>query len=172
MGQKISPISLRTGINKDWASRWFGGRKYVSYLKDDLQIRNFLDKRLKNMGIDRVDIERGADTLNIVIHTARPGLLIGRGGGGVEELKKLIQKLVKNKISIKLEIQEFKNAELSAKIMAESIADQTEKRIPYRRVLNQALSKIIANKQAKGAKVQVSGRLNGSEIARTEHLEE
>jgi small subunit ribosomal protein S3 len=172
MGQKISPISLRTGINKDWASRWFGGRKYVNYLKDDLKIREFLEKHLKNTGIDKVDICRGADVLNVTIYTARPGLLIGRGGGGVEELKKLIQKLVKNRVSIKLEIQEFKNAELSAKIMAESMAEQTEKRIPYRRVLNQALSKIMSNKNAKGAKVQIAGRLNGSEIARTEHLDE
>lgn len=172
MGQKISPTSFRIGINKDWASRWFGGRKYPAYLKDDVAVRAFLDKKLKNMGVDRVDIERGTDILNVVIHTARPGLIIGRGGSGVEELKKAIHTVVKRKIPVRLEIQEIKSPESSARVMAESIADQFEKRIPFRRVLKQTLAKIIANRDVKGAKIQVGGRLDGAEIARTEHLEE
>lgn len=172
MGQKVSPTSLRTGINKDWQSRWFGGRKYTSYLKDDFAVRDFLGKKLKNMGVDRIEIERGTDILNVIIYTARPGLLIGRGGGGVEELKNNIQKKLKNKIAIRVEVQEIKSPELSAKIMAESIVEQIEKRIPYRRIMKQALIKILANKQAKGAKIQIGGRLDGAEIARTEHLEE
>lgn len=172
MGQKINPTSLRTGINKDWQSRWFGGRKYVSYLKDDIAVRTFLIKKLKNMGIDRVEIERGTDALNIVIYTARPGLLIGRGGGGVEELKNLIQKKMKDKISIRIEVQEIKNPELSAMVMAESMVEQIEKRVPFRRIMKQTITKIMANKQAKGVKIQVGGRLDGAEIARVEHLEE
>ncbi len=172
MGQKISPTSLRIGIIKDWKSHWFGGRKYSDYLKDDVAVRAFLEKKLKNIGIDRTEIERGTDVLNIIIYTARPGLLIGRGGGGVEDLKNSIQKLVKNKLAVRIEIQEIKNPELSAKIMAESIVDQIEKRIPYRRTMKQALSKIMANKQAKGAKIYLGGRLDGAEIARSEHLEE
>ncbi len=172
MGQKISPTSFRIGIQKDWASRWFGGRKYVPYLKDDVAVRAFLHEKLKNIGVDRVELERGTDTLNVVIYTARPGLLIGRGGTGVEELKNAIQKLLKNKVSVRIEIQEIKNPEASAMIMAESIIDQVEKRIPFRRIMKQTLAKIMANKQVKGAKILMGGRLDGAEIARSEHLEE
>ena len=172
MGQKISPTSLRIGINKDWASHWFGGRKYMSYLKDDLKVRTFLEKKLKNMGIDRIELERGTDVLNIVVHTSRPGFLIGRGGAGVEELKDAVRKLLKNKISVRLEIQEIKNPESSAKVMAESMVEQIEKRIPFRRIMKQTLAKIMANRQNKGAKIMLGGRLDGAEIARSEHLEE
>lgn len=172
MGQKISPISFRMGINKDWASHWFGGRKYRDYLKTDLKVRTFLGKKLKNMGIDRVELERGTDSLNIVIYTSRPGFLIGRGGTGVEELKEAVKNLLKKKIAIRLEIQEIKNPEASAQIMAESMVEQIEKRIPFRRILKQTLAKIIANREVKGAKLVMGGRLDGSEIARSEHLEE
>ncbi|MDP3792801.1 MAG: 30S ribosomal protein S3 [bacterium] len=172
MGQKISPISFRVGITKDWASRWFGGRKYPDYLKDDLKVRKFLDKKLKGMSVDRVDLERGTDSLNVIVFTSRPGFLIGRGGTGVEDLKQEIYKLLKKKISVRLEIQEIKNPEFSATIMAESMVEQTEKRIPFRRVLKQTLAKIMANRQVKGAKVMMGGRLDGAEIARSEHLEE
>lgn len=172
MGQKISPTSLRVGITKDWASRWFGGRKYPAYLKDDLKVRTFLNKKLKGMSVDRIDLERGTDALNIIVFTSRPGFLIGRGGTGIEEIKREIHQLLKKKISVRLEIQEIKNPEFSAKIMVESIVEQIEKRIPFRRVLKQTLAKIMANKQAKGAKVMIGGRLDGAEIARSEHLEE
>ncbi len=172
MGQKISPTSFRVGINKDWLSRWFGGRKYQVYLKNDLKVRNFLEKKLKNMGIDKIELERGTDLLNVIIYTSRPGFLIGRGGTGVEELKNEIKKTLKGKVAIRLEIQEIKNPELSAKVMAESMVEQVEKRIPYRRILKQTISKIMANKQAKGVKVMIGGRLDGAEIARSEHLGE
>ncbi|MEK7124921.1 MAG: 30S ribosomal protein S3 [Patescibacteria group bacterium] len=172
MGQKISPTSLRIGINRDWASRWFGGAKYTGYLKDDLRVRTYLEKRLKGMAVDRIEIERGTDTLNVSIITARPGLIIGRGGAGVEEIKQGISKLLKGKMAIRLEIQEIKSPESSAAVMAESIADQIEKRIPFRRLLKQTLAKIIASRDVKGAKIQIAGRLDGAEIARTEHLEE
>ena len=172
MGQKISPTSLRIGINKDWASRWFGGRKYRGYLRDDLKVRAFLEKKLKNMGIDKVELERGTDSLNVIIHTSRPGFLIGRGGTGVEELREKIRNLLKRKIAIRLEIQEIKNQEISAKVMAESMVEQVEKRIPYRRIMKQTLAKIMANRQVKGAKLMMGGRLDGAEIARSEHLEE
>lgn len=172
MGQKVSPTSLRTGISKDWASRWFGGRKYVPYLKDDVAVRDFLSKKLKGMSIDRTELERGTDSLNVIIFTARPGLLIGRGGTGVEELKSAVHRLLKKKVAVRIEIQEIKSPELSATIMAESIADQIEKRLPFRRLMKQSLSKIMANKGAKGAKIQLGGRLDGAEIARSEHLEE
>lgn len=172
MGQKVSPTSFRTGISKDWASRWFGGRKYVRYLKDDVAVRSFLAKKLKGMSVDRVELERGTDSLNIIVFTARPGLLIGRGGTGVEELRTFVHQLLKKKVSVRVEIQEIKSPELSATIMAESIAEQIEKRLPFRRLMKMSLFKIMANKQAKGAKIQLGGRLDGGEIARTEHLEE
>jgi len=144
----------------------------MSYLKDDLKVRTFLEKKLKNMGIDRIELERGTDVLNIVVHTSRPGFLIGRGGAGVEELKDAVRKLLKNKISVRLEIQEIKNPESSAKVMAESMVEQIEKRIPFRRIMKQTLAKIMANRQNKGAKIMLGGRLDGAEIARSEHLEE
>lgn len=172
MGQKISPTSFKLSINKDWKSRWFGGKKYPLFLKEDLDIRNLLTKRLKNMSVDRTEIERSPDVLSIIITTARPGLIIGRGGTGIEDLKKEIQKMVKRKTAIRIEVQEFKNPEMSAAIMAESMVEQTEKRMPYRRVLKQTLAKIIANRAVKGAKVTIAGRLDGKDIARTEHLEQ
>jgi len=173
MGHKISPTSFRIGIQKDWLSRWFGQRKYISLLKDDVAVRAFLEKKMKNMSVDRVEIERGTDLLNIIIFSSRPGLLIGRGGTGIDELKTAIRKVLKKKVGVRIEIQEIKNPESSAAIMAESIADQIEKRLPFRRIMKQTLAKIIASKQAKGAKIQLSGRLApGAEIARTEHLEE
>lgn len=171
MGQKISPTSLRIGIQKDWSSRWFGGRKYIPYLKDDLAVRKFLTGKLKGMGVADVQIERGSNALNVIIFTSRPGLLIGRGGTGIEDLKKAIKTVLKKKVSIRLEVQELKHPELSAAVMAESIVDQIEKRIPFRRIMKQTLAKIIANREVKGAKIQMGGRLDGAEIARTEHLE-
>lgn len=172
MGQKISPTSLRLSINKDWKSKWFGAKKYPQFLKEDVAIRKFLDKKLKNMSVDKVGIERSPDVLSIVISTARPGLIIGRGGTGIEDLKADIAKLIKRKTAVRLDVQEFKNPESSAKIMAEQMTEQIEKRLPYRRVLKQTLAKIMANRDVKGAKVRMSGRLDGNEIARTEHLEE
>lgn len=172
MGQKISPISLRLGINRDWASRWFGGRNYVPYLKQDLALRALLDKKLRNMSVDRVEIERGTDTLTVTVFTARPGLVIGRGGAAIEELKKKISALLKKKIAVRLEIQEIKNPESSAMVMAESIAEAIERRMPFRRLMKQSLSKMIASRDVKGAKIQIGGRLDGAEIARLEHLEE
>jgi len=172
MGQKISPTSFRTGIQKDWASTWFGGRKYIPYLKDDLAVRTFLEKKLKGLGVADIQLERGSDTLNVIITTSRPGLLIGRGGTGIEELKKVISSRLKKKVAIRLEVLEFRNPEESARVMAESIVEQIEKRIPFRRLMKQTLIKIMSSRQVKGAKIYMGGRLDGAEIARSEHLEE
>lgn len=172
MGQKISPTSFRTGIQKDWASTWFGGRKYIPYLKDDLAVRTFLEAKLKGLGVADIRLERGSDVLNVIITTSRPGLLIGRGGTGIEELKKAISSRLKKKVAIRLEVQEFRNPEESARVMAESIVEQIEKRIPFRRLMKQTLAKIMTSRQVKGAKIYMGGRLDGAEIARAEHLEE
>ena len=172
MGHKVSPISFRITFNKRWMSRWFNLKNYKEMLEEDMIIRDFLEKKLKNMSVDRVEIEKSPDRISVIIFTARPGLIIGRGGAGVEDVKKELAKRIKRKIQVKIDIQEYKNPETSAKIMAESIAEQIERRLPFRRVLKQTLSKIMAGNNVFGAKVQVSGRLNGAEIARTEHLEE
>ena len=172
MGQKISPTSFRISINKDWQSRWFKVRNYPEFLKEDVEIRKFLDKKLKNMSIDKIEIERSPDVLAITVYTARPGLIIGRGGTGIEDLKAEVAKLIKRKTAIRLDVQEFKNPETSARIVAEQMAEQIEKRIPYRRVLKQSIARIMSNRDVKGAKVTIGGRLDGNDIARTEHLEQ
>lgn len=172
MSQKISPNSFRLGFNKEWLSRWFSAKKYKEFLQEDVKIRDFLDKKLKNMSVDKTEIEKSPDTLSVIVHTSRPGLIIGRGGTGIEDLKREIQKIVKRQTSIKIEIKEFKNPESSAKIMADSITEQIERRIPFRRIMKQTLTKIAANREVRGVKIQIAGRLDGSEIARTEHLEQ
>ncbi len=172
MGHKISPISLRLGFTKDWRSRYFAKRDIVKYLKEDVKIRKFLEKRLRFMGVDNIEIERNPGEIRVIIHTSRPGLIIGRGGAGSDEIKKETEKLIEAKTRIKIEIQEYKNPEASAAITAEQIIEKIERRMPFRRVLKQALAKIIANREVKGGKIEIKGRLNGSEIARTEHMEE
>ena len=163
---------MRLGINREWSSRWFGGAKYPQFLKDDLAIRDFLAKRLKNMGVDSILIERGNNALRVTIHSARPGLIIGRGGAGVQELNQKLGKLLKFKYPVQLEITEVKNPDGSAAVVAEHIIDQIEKRTPYRRIMKMTMLKIMASRDVKGAKLQLSGRLDGAEIARVEHMEE
>lgn len=172
MGQKISPTSIRLGFTQDWRSRYFAKRDLIKNLKDDLKIRNFLDKKLRFMGVAKVEIERTPGQLKIIIYTSRPGLIIGRGGSGSDELKKEIDKLVKPEAPIRIEIQEYKGPETSAAIMAEQIVERVEKRVPFRKVIKQALAKIMSNREVKGAKIGIKGRLDGAEIARVEHLSE
>ncbi len=172
MGQKVSPISLRLGVHRDWRSRWFSTRQYSSYLKEDIRIRKFLENKLKGMSVHRIEIERSPDVFTIIVNSARPGLIIGRSGTGIEELKKQVSSMIKRKTSVRVEVQEFKQPELSSAIMAEIMVEQLEKRIPFRRVLKQAITKILANRDVKGVKLAVAGRLNGAAIARTEHMEE
>ena len=172
MGQKVSPTGFRVGVIKGWSSRWFGGDKYPEYLKTDLTIRRFLTKRLRGMAVDSVEIERGPGRLKVIINTARPGLVIGRGGTGIEAIKKELHDLLKRKVRMQVDVQEVRNPDGSAAVVAESIAEQLEKRMPFRRVMKQTLTRLLASRDVKGAKLQVSGRLNGSEIARTEHMEQ
>ena len=170
MGQKTSPISMRLGFTKDWRSRYFANRELVQYLKDDVKIRGFLEKKLRFMSVDRVEIERTAGQLKAIIHTSRPGLIIGRGGAGIEDLKKEIDKLIAGSVPVRLEIQEYKSPETSATIMAEQIIERIERRIPFRRIMKQAVSKIASHREVKGVKIELKGRLDGAEIARTEHM--
>jgi len=172
MGQKINPISLRLPVNKEWKSRWFSSKNYKSFLQEDLKIRTFLQKKFKGMGVERVSIERSPNAVSIIIGTSRPGLLIGKGGSSIEEIKKILSRMTKSKANMRIDIQEVKNPEASAPIMAESMAEQLEKRMSYRRLMKMTLSKIMASKGVKGVKIALSGRLDGNEIARAEHMEQ
>jgi small subunit ribosomal protein S3 len=172
MGQKVSPVGLRLGVHRNWASRWFGGAKYPAFLKDDLAIRSFLEARLKNMGVDSVHIERGNNALRVTINSARPGLIIGRGGMGIQDLQQRLIKMLGGKVPLQLEVVEVRNPDASAAVVAEYLVDQIEKRTPYRRLMRMAMMKIMASRDVKGAKIQLSGRLDGAEIARLEHLEQ
>lgn len=171
LAQKNSPIANRLGIIEDWRSRWFSIKNYKSYLHDDLRIREYLDKRLRGFSVDKIEIERSPGQLMLRLWTARPGLIIGRGGTGIEELKSELESIIEDKTRVRLEVQEIKKPTMSAAIVAEQIAEQIERRVPFRRTMKQAFAKIIANPEVKGAKIQISGRLDGSEIAREEHTE-
>ena len=174
MSHKVHPKAYRIKETKDWQSRGFYGKKIAQYLEEDFKIRELLKKRLPLNTLESTEIERSGNKLNIIISTSRPGLIIGRGGEGIEKLKKLLEKElgIKKRGELKIEIKEVKNTWVSASLVSRWIASRVEKRIHFRRVLKRALSQIISNREVKGARVQVSGRLNGIEIARTEWLRE
>ena len=172
MARKINPFLHRLGIINDWKSRWFNVKKYKQYLKNDIELRSFLEKKLENASVEDIIIERSSNSLIVNIHSARPGIIIGRGGTGVEELKAAVVKKVNENLEIKINIIEIRNYELSAKLVAQSISEQIQKRAPFRRTLKQAIERTMQNKQAKGIKVEISGRLDGAEMARTEWLSE
>lgn len=173
MTHKVHPKAYRLRRIGDWNTRGFY-KKPADFLEQDFKIRKYIEEKLARIGIEKVEIERFANKVNIIISSARPGLIIGRGGEGVEQLKKEIEaKVIKaNKIPVRIEIREIKNPWTSASLSAQWAAQQIERRVPYRRIMKQALSKIRANKEIKGARIEVSGRLNGVEIARREWLGE
>ncbi len=172
MGHKINPISNRIPLTSAWQSRWFGGNKFKLYLVADFKIRDFIQKKLNNAGVKSVTIIRSRDKLAIEVVTSKPGLVIGRGGQGIGELKAQVQQTFypSGVPAIRIDIIEDRNPELSAELVAQNIGNQIERRIPYRRACKQALEKTMA-KNAKGIKIIVSGRLNGAEIARTEKFQ-
>ncbi|HBV33393.1 TPA: 30S ribosomal protein S3 [Patescibacteria group bacterium] len=170
MGQKVHPISFRTGVVYTWKSKWFSARNYTALLASDIKIRKWLKSKLRGSAVDKVEIERSPTAVNVIIHTAKPGLIIGRGGAQVEELKKEIKKrFLKPNENLQLNIQEVGKGGLSANVVAESMALEIEKRMPFRRVMKQAMDQVM-KAGGLGVKVQVAGRLNGAEIARTETL--
>jgi len=176
MTHKVHPKAFRIKDITDWQSRAFYGKKFSEYLREDFEIREFLKKKLINASVEKVEIERFPRKINIIITSARPGIIIGRGGGGVEELRKDIEKTLKiKKISLpakelRIEIREIKEVWASASLVAQWIAQQIEKRIRYRRVLKQVLDKVIIHKVVQGARVEIAGRLDGATIARREWL--
>ncbi len=166
MGQKVSPIGLRMGINKTWESKWFADNKnFAKYLDKDVKIRKFLDKRLKDASVSSILIERNPKMTNIIINTAKPGVVIGHGGDEIEKLKKEISKLVSENIQIS--IKEIKNPDLDAALVAENIARQIEGRVSFRIAQKRAIRNTM-KAGAKGIKTSVSGRLGGADMARTE----
>lgn len=179
MGHKVHPFIFRMGIVTNWKSRWFSKKQYKELLEQDVKLRSFVAEKLAKAGVNSIEIERFANQVNIIVKTARPGLVIGRGGKGVEELRKDIKKIIQkdkksklDKIEVNLEIEEVRNPTSQARIVGQEMASQIEKRFPYRRVMKQALDKIMANKEVLGAKVMTKGRLNGAEIARKEQLKQ
>ena len=170
MGQKVNPHGLRIGIIKDWDTKWYAAdNAFGDLLVEDVKIRRFIKKKLYIAGISRIEIERAANKIKININTAKPGLVIGKGGAGIEELRKEVEKMT-NK-SVLLNISEIKNPELDAQLQAENIASQLEKRISFRRAMKQAMSRTM-KLGSRGIKTACSGRLGGAEIARTEHYHE
>lgn len=172
MGQKVNPIAFRLGILYQAKSRWFNDKKnYRLFLRQDVQIRDWIKEKLKTARVSHVNIERSGNTMKIHIHTSRPGVIIGRGGSALEDLKKGVKKLVDPKINIDLNIIEVKKPDLEADLVMQNIVEQLEKRIPFRKAMKRAIGQVMAA-GGLGVKVMVSGRLNGAEIARTEMLAE
>jgi small subunit ribosomal protein S3 len=169
VGQKIHPNGLRVGIIRDWESKWYAEKDYATLLHEDLKIREYIDKKLVDASVSKVEIERAAKRVNISIHTAKPGMVIGKGGSEVEALRKQLNSITGKRVHIN--IIEIKRADLDAKLVAESIARQLETRVSYRRAQKQAIQRTIRS-GAKGIKTQVSGRLGGADIARSEHYSE
>ncbi len=169
MGQKTHPIGFRLGVNKTWSSKWYSKTEYVKFLHEDLKLRAFLKKKLRHAGVSKIEIERVAQKAKINIFTARPGIVIGKKGSGIDQLKIEAQKIAKSEIF--LNIMEVRKAEADAQLIAESIADQLQKRIAFRRAMKKAMSQAFKFGVA-GIKVQCSGRLGGAEIARVERYAE
>ncbi|MEK7505412.1 MAG: 30S ribosomal protein S3 [Patescibacteria group bacterium] len=175
MSHTVHPYSHRLGIIRDWKSRWFaGGKDYPALLKADIILREYLAIRLRGMYLADVQIERGEKTLRVILRTSRPGLIIGRSGEGSEKLRKDITSLfAKKKLdmpkSFKLDIEEVRSPESNAAIVASMIAESLEKRMPFRRVMKQTVDKVMANRDVEGVRVVLSGRLGGTDIARTEY---
>ncbi len=169
MGQKVSPIGLRIGIIRDWESRWYAEKDYADLLHEDLKIREYIESRLKDAAIAGVEIERAANRVNVTIRTAKPGMVIGKGGSEVEALRKELSKLTGKRVHVN--IFEIKAPDLNAKLVAENIATQLENRVAFRRAMKQAIQRAM-RAGAKGIRTEVSGRLNGADIARSESYSE
>lgn len=180
MGQKINPNSLRLGIIEEWKSRWFPKKiNFKDSLQEDVLIRKIIKEKISQAGIDRIDIEKVGNKHKVLIKASRPGLIIGRGGKGIEELTKTIEqalkkikkeKGIKETVSLSLNIEEIKRSDVSANVIAQNIAWDLEKRMPFRRIMKKNLEQVLQLKGVEGAKIKLSGRLGGAEIARFEQL--
>jgi len=166
VGQKVNPIGLRVGIIRDWDAKWYAeGKEFVETLHEDIKVRDFIRLKLPNSWISRIEIERAANRMRVTIHTAKPGVVIGRGGAGIERLRQELDKLTGRQTHIN--IMEIRVPELDAQLVAESVAAQLEKRVAFRRAMKQAMGRTM-RAGAKGVRIMVSGRLGGAEMSRTE----
>lgn len=172
MGQKVNPKSLRIGITTTWRSRWFSTKDFAKNLKQDIQLRRAVMNKWKSASIADVEVERSAGVVRVIILTSRPGVLIGRGGSGIEDLSKFIKStfFAGKKVDLKIEVKEVKNYEKSASLVAQQVAEQLERRMPFRRVLKTTIDQVDKNRDVKGVKIEVSGRLGGAEMSRKEWL--
>ncbi len=173
MGQKVNPIGFRLGNTFSWKSRWFANKEYSNNLLEDHAVRNYLQKKLGSAGLVQVDIERSLTTIKIVLYVARPGVVIGKGGAQLEMVKQDVERMLNKsktpqaKVRVEIKVEEVKKADLSAKLVAERIAEQLIKRFPHRRAVSQALERVMQS-GGKGVKIALSGRIGGAEIARSE----
>ena len=175
MTHVVHPYAHRLGIIRDWKSRWFAsGEKYVDHLRADVTIRQFLEKKLRGFYVSLIEIERSEKQYRIAIHTSRPGMVIGRSGDGIEKIKTTLKKeMMRKKITapeLKLDVVEVTSPEADAAIVAAMVAEGIEKRLPFRRVLKMTMEKVMANRDVKGARIAVAGRLGGAEMARREEI--
>jgi small subunit ribosomal protein S3 len=169
VGQKVNPVGLRIGIIRDWESKWFAEKDFGTLLLEDVKIREYLKNKLKDSAVSHIDIERAANRVNVTIHTAKPGMVIGKGGAEVEVIRNYIAGMSNKKVHIN--ISEIKSPDLDAILVAEAVALQLERRVSFRRAMKQAMQRTMRS-GAKGIKVATSGRLGGAEIARTEGYSE
>ncbi len=169
MGQKVNPHGLRVGVIKDWSSKWYAEGKFADYLVEDYNIRKFLKKRLYSAGISDIDIERASDRVRITIHTSKPGFVIGKGGAEIEKVKKELTKYTSDTVIV--DVKEVKKPDLDAQLVAESIAQQLENRIAFRRAMKSVMQRTMRS-GAKGIKTSISGRLGGADMARQEFYSE
>ncbi len=170
MGQKVNPHGMRVGVIKDWDSRWYAEADFSDNLVEDYNIRKFVKKELYSAGISKIEIERASDRVKVFIYTAKPGVVIGKGGADIEKLKAKIQKLTTKKVSI--DIKEIKRPDGDAQLVAENIALQLENRVSFRRAMKSVMSRTMKTAGVKGIKTSVSGRLGGADMARTEFYSE
>ena len=169
MGQKVNPHGLRVGVIKDWDSRWYADAEYADYLVEDYNIRKFLKKKLYSAGVSKIEIERASDGGKVILYTAKPGVVIGKGGAEIEVTKKELSKLTDKKVLV--DIKEIKRPDRDAQLVAENIAQQLENRVAFRRAMKSCIGRTMKT-GAKGIKTAVSGRLGGADIARTEFYSE
>ena len=170
MGQKINPHGFRLGITTDWKSRWYADKQYSEYVKEDVEIRRMLSKGMERAGISKVEIERTRDRVRVDIHTARPGIVIGRRGAEADRIRGQLEKLTKKQVQ--LNILEVKNAESDAQLVAQGVAEQLSNRVAFRRAMRKAIQSAMRSPQVKGIRVQCSGRLGGAEMSRSEFYRE
>lgn len=171
MGQKVNPIGLRLGVTRTWESVWYSHKNYSKWLHEDLKIRKAIKKEFYSAGIARTDIERSGERLKIIIHTAKPGIVVGRKGVGIEKIKEMVLKIAKDATDVFVQTEEVKKPEIDAQLVCESIAEQLERRAHFRKAMKRAIGQAMKS-GAEGIKVQTSGRLGGAEIARTERYQE